>query len=264
MTRSVELDAAPAAVWDALTEAALLGEWLADEVSRGRAGRRDRLPLRRRRGTARRGRAGRGGRTGPGGGAATAAARAGSNWSSTRSPSVPPDGDRDRPVRSMARCFWPTRAPGARRWPACGSPSASSSPGHGAGPPPAERRRGRRGLRRARRSDPPPPGRGARPSGGATATGLAAELPISRQAVAKHLAILGRAGLVSHSRHGREHRFELDPRPSPTPPHGSRPSAPSGTSASPTCSACSNPEAAWGRLRIKSSSRRLRLNRRRR
>ncbi|HVW46505.1 MAG TPA: metalloregulator ArsR/SmtB family transcription factor [Solirubrobacterales bacterium] len=50
-------------------------------------------------------------------------------------------------------------------------------------------------------------------SGGATATGLAAELPISRQAVAKHLATLDRAGLVSHTRHGREQRFELDPRP---------------------------------------------------
>jgi DNA-binding transcriptional ArsR family regulator len=49
--------------------------------------------------------------------------------------------------------------------------------------------------------------------GGATATGLAAELPISRQAVAKHLATLGRAGLVSQSRRGREQRFELDPRP---------------------------------------------------
>lgn len=49
--------------------------------------------------------------------------------------------------------------------------------------------------------------------GGATATGLAAELPISRQAVAKHLATLGRAGLVSHSRRGRESVFELDPRP---------------------------------------------------
>jgi DNA-binding transcriptional ArsR family regulator len=49
--------------------------------------------------------------------------------------------------------------------------------------------------------------------GGATATGLAAELPISRQAVAKHLATLGRAGLVSASRSGRESRFELDPRP---------------------------------------------------
>jgi uncharacterized protein YndB with AHSA1/START domain len=32
VTRSVELDAAPAEVWDALTEAALLREWLADEV----------------------------------------------------------------------------------------------------------------------------------------------------------------------------------------------------------------------------------------
>jgi uncharacterized protein YndB with AHSA1/START domain len=32
VTRSVELDAAPAEVWDALTEGALLGEWLADEV----------------------------------------------------------------------------------------------------------------------------------------------------------------------------------------------------------------------------------------
>src|ERR1700761_4299203 len=32
VTRSVELDAAPAEVWDALTEEALLGEWLADEV----------------------------------------------------------------------------------------------------------------------------------------------------------------------------------------------------------------------------------------
>jgi uncharacterized protein YndB with AHSA1/START domain len=32
VTRSVELDAAPAAVWDALTEEALLAEWLADEV----------------------------------------------------------------------------------------------------------------------------------------------------------------------------------------------------------------------------------------
>jgi uncharacterized protein YndB with AHSA1/START domain len=32
VTRSVELDAAPAEVWDALTEDGLLGEWLADEV----------------------------------------------------------------------------------------------------------------------------------------------------------------------------------------------------------------------------------------
>ena len=32
LTRSVELDAAPAEVWDALTDDSLLGEWLADEV----------------------------------------------------------------------------------------------------------------------------------------------------------------------------------------------------------------------------------------
>jgi uncharacterized protein YndB with AHSA1/START domain len=33
VTRSVELDAPPAEVWDALTEEALLGEWLAEEVA---------------------------------------------------------------------------------------------------------------------------------------------------------------------------------------------------------------------------------------
>jgi DNA-binding transcriptional ArsR family regulator len=48
---------------------------------------------------------------------------------------------------------------------------------------------------------------------GATATGLAATLPISRQAVAKHLKLLGQAGLVSSRRSGREALFELDPRP---------------------------------------------------
>ncbi len=48
---------------------------------------------------------------------------------------------------------------------------------------------------------------------GATATGLARSLPISRQAVAKHLALLHEAGLVSSRRRGRESRFELDARP---------------------------------------------------
>ena len=47
--------------------------------------------------------------------------------------------------------------------------------------------------------------------GGATATGLAAELPISRQAVAKHLAALGGAGLVEGRRRGRETLYELRP-----------------------------------------------------
>ena len=41
-----------------------------------------------------------------------------------------------------------------------------------------------------------------------TATELAADLPITRQAVAKHLAVLRDAGLVAHERSGREARFE--------------------------------------------------------
>ena len=40
-----------------------------------------------------------------------------------------------------------------------------------------------------------------------TATEVAAELPVSRQAVAKHLAVLREAGLVAHERAGREARF---------------------------------------------------------
>jgi DNA-binding transcriptional ArsR family regulator len=40
-----------------------------------------------------------------------------------------------------------------------------------------------------------------------TATELAASLPISRQAVAKHLGVLHEAGLVLPAREGRELRF---------------------------------------------------------
>ncbi len=47
----------------------------------------------------------------------------------------------------------------------------------------------------------------------ATATELAAGLPVTRQAVAKHLGALADAGLVSASRHGRETRYELTPQP---------------------------------------------------
>jgi DNA-binding transcriptional ArsR family regulator len=47
----------------------------------------------------------------------------------------------------------------------------------------------------------------------ATATELAAELPVTRQAVAKHLAMLGDAGLVTARRAGRETRYELTPEP---------------------------------------------------
>lgn len=47
--------------------------------------------------------------------------------------------------------------------------------------------------------------------GEATATTLASELPVTRQAVAKHLAVLGRAGLVEGRRHGREVRYAVRP-----------------------------------------------------
>jgi DNA-binding transcriptional ArsR family regulator len=47
-------------------------------------------------------------------------------------------------------------------------------------------------------------------TGQATATELARGLPISRQAVAKHLAVLADAGLVSRSRPGRDVRLRVD------------------------------------------------------
>jgi DNA-binding transcriptional ArsR family regulator len=45
--------------------------------------------------------------------------------------------------------------------------------------------------------------------GEATATVLAGELPVTRQAVAKHLAVLDRAGLVQARRQGREVRYAI-------------------------------------------------------
>jgi predicted ArsR family transcriptional regulator len=45
--------------------------------------------------------------------------------------------------------------------------------------------------------------------GTATATELTGELPMTRQAVAKHLATLADAGLVESERRGRETRFRL-------------------------------------------------------
>jgi ArsR family transcriptional regulator, cadmium/lead-responsive transcriptional repressor len=44
-----------------------------------------------------------------------------------------------------------------------------------------------------------------------TPTALAAELPFTRQAVTKHLAVLDRAGLVESIRHGREVRYSIRP-----------------------------------------------------
>ncbi len=49
--------------------------------------------------------------------------------------------------------------------------------------------------------------------GSATATELAGELPVTRQAVAKHLAQLSSAGLVAAARSGRETRYRLTPAP---------------------------------------------------
>jgi DNA-binding transcriptional ArsR family regulator len=45
--------------------------------------------------------------------------------------------------------------------------------------------------------------------GTATATELTGELPMTRQAVAKHLATLADAGLVESERQGRELRYRL-------------------------------------------------------
>lgn len=47
--------------------------------------------------------------------------------------------------------------------------------------------------------------------GEATTTTLAAGLPVTRQAVAKHLAVLDRVGLVDGRRHGREVRYTVRP-----------------------------------------------------
>jgi DNA-binding transcriptional ArsR family regulator len=47
--------------------------------------------------------------------------------------------------------------------------------------------------------------------GEATSTTLAGELPVTRQAVAKHLAVLDRVGLVAGRRRGREVRYEVRP-----------------------------------------------------
>jgi len=49
--------------------------------------------------------------------------------------------------------------------------------------------------------------------GTATATELASELRVTRQAVAKHFAALSEAGLVDSRREGRETRYELTPQP---------------------------------------------------
>ena len=50
-------------------------------------------------------------------------------------------------------------------------------------------------------------------AGPASASALARELPVTRQAVVKHLDALARAGLVTSRVEGREVRFQLTPGP---------------------------------------------------
>ncbi|MGH3680081.1 MAG: ArsR/SmtB family transcription factor [Natronosporangium sp.] len=46
--------------------------------------------------------------------------------------------------------------------------------------------------------------------GGGTATSLSEQLPVTRQAVAKHLGVLDRVGLVHVTPSGRERRYQVD------------------------------------------------------
>ena len=45
--------------------------------------------------------------------------------------------------------------------------------------------------------------------GGATATEVAVDLPVTRQAIVKHLGVLDRAGLVTWRKDGRDVRYEV-------------------------------------------------------
>jgi DNA-binding transcriptional ArsR family regulator len=49
--------------------------------------------------------------------------------------------------------------------------------------------------------------------GETTATVLATELPVTRQAVVQHLAVLGQVQLVRSQRSGRERRYTVHPEP---------------------------------------------------
>ena len=46
--------------------------------------------------------------------------------------------------------------------------------------------------------------------GAGTATSLSEQLPVTRQAVAKHLAVLDHVGLVEATTAGREKRYQID------------------------------------------------------
>ena len=47
-------------------------------------------------------------------------------------------------------------------------------------------------------------------AGPGTATSLSSQLPVTRQAVAKHLTVLDRAGLVHGTTAGREKKYDVD------------------------------------------------------
>lgn len=47
-------------------------------------------------------------------------------------------------------------------------------------------------------------------TGAGTATSLSEQLPVTRQAVAKHLGVLDRVGLVRATLAGRERRYQVD------------------------------------------------------
>ena len=91
------------------------------------------------------------------------------------------------------------------------SSSATSRTTRSASPPDGDLRRAGRSHALARAQ---PAGRARR----GTATTLAGELPVSRVAVIKHLAVLDRAGLVAEPRKGARSATPCGPSRSPRPP----------------------------------------------
>jgi predicted transcriptional regulator len=69
--------------------------------------------------------------------------------------------------------------------------------------------------------------------GGASASALAVRLPITRQAVSQHLAVLEESGLVTRARCGREVVYTASPTSSPALPSGSAPGPAGGAAVSP-------------------------------
>ena len=230
VTRSITLDAAPEEVWDAITDESLLREWLAPDVAfEAREGAEVECRYRGRRGAPRRGLARRGSRTprlhlDPG------RARREPGRADRRR------GRRRRPPHRRRDRASPLGTPGRRRLEpvasrACGAASrALSTPSGRAdavfsalGDPT------RRRLIEILSATPH-----------ATPTGLAGELPITRQAVAKHLAALSGAGLVRASAPAARPATSSTPPRSARRPTGSPRSAPSGTAGWKACADCSS------------------------